>query len=168
MSINFNPGDPIPVDPADWNYNCDLIAVALHRTFGLPIMAEFEFGLDDDGNEVLGYLGHAWVTLPDGRALDADGIHLAPEVTPGADPGDEWVQGYRIVPIIPDGENWAHLIDIRETNPAAPFVAELLSSQAESWVLHAFGAALAEIGILPTSKTGIEITSKQLENTLTK
>jgi hypothetical protein len=148
MSINWstsNP-DPPPTTAADWNFNCDIIAVALHRAFGLPMAAEFEYGRNENGREILGYLAHAWAVLPDERMLDADGIATAPIPSAHKDPNDDWVLGYRIVSL---SEKDPHFVDTRETDPDDPFTLEIEQSRAIEWVVRQFGPALAEIGILP-------------------
>jgi hypothetical protein len=134
---------PAPEAARDWNSgSCDVMAVALHRMYGLPIMAEFEWGGEDDRVE-LGYLQHAWVRLPDGRALDAAGPRAMFEPTQGGDTDDEWVKGYRIVEI-PDDD--PHLIDTREE---VDYVRSIRNMRAPLWIMENLGPILAEMGLHP-------------------
>lgn len=109
--------DTPPSTASRWNNGaCDVMAAALHRLYHLPLVAEFEVGVDvDTGAECLGYLAHAWVVLPDGRALDAAGIY-PPGQPPASctDPDDPWVTGFRVCHIAIDDP---HFLDVRETSP---------------------------------------------------
>lgn len=49
---------------------CFALAYALHQEFDFSIMGKIEKYVD--GNE---YAAHFWVELPDGRALDIEGLH---------------------------------------------------------------------------------------------
>ena len=132
-----------PIDSArEWNEGaCDIMAVALHRIYGLPMMAEFEWGLDDDGKEQLGYLTHAWVRLPDGRALDAEGPREMFNPTKGGDLNDEWVKGYRIVEIADDDP---HLLDTREEDD---YRESIRVSGATSWLMANLHPELTALGL---------------------
>jgi hypothetical protein len=78
------------------------------------------------------------------------GVHPAPTARTGGDPDDPWVTEYRIVPLTPDHQ---HFVEIRETDPTAPFQAEIRDSLAIGWMLKAFGPMLAQLGIRPISQT---------------
>jgi hypothetical protein len=129
----------------DWNSgSCDVMAVALHRMYGFPVMARFEWGFDG-GREALGYLCHAWVRLPDGRDLDAGGPRrpFGPSrMTSG--PNDPWVRGYRIVEIRDDDP---HLLASRDEDD---YVESIRVSGANSWIRKHLGQELASLGLLPT------------------
>ena len=125
-----------PQTAAEWNSgSCDVMAAALHRIYGLPMMAEFEWGFVD-GKETLGYLIHAWVRLPDGRALDAAGPREMFTPTPGADPLDPWVQGFRIVDL---GGGTDHLGGAPDAGAEA-WIAEHLAPVLEALDIHPVGA----------------------------
>lgn len=126
----------------EWNSgSCDIMAVALHRRYGFPLMAEFEWGVTD-GVETLGFLVHAWVRLPDGRALDAAGPQDMFVPIPDGDPDDDWVQGYRIVEIRDDDP---HLLDIREEDD---YVRSIDVSGANEWIEEHIAPVLAELGYI--------------------
>lgn len=133
-----------PVQTAkEWNSgSCDIMAVALHRMYGLPLMAEFEWGYQK-GEEVLGYLTHAWVRLPDGWALDAAGPQPMFKPLEGGDPNDPWVQGYRIVEIPDDNP---HLLDIREE---VDYVESIRVMRAYEWIETHLGPTLHDLGLTP-------------------
>ena len=132
-----------PSSAREWNSgSCDVMAVALHRMYGLPLMAEFELG-STGGKEALGYLMHAWVRLPDGRALDAAGPKPMFTPTRGGDPDDDWVVGYRIVEMA-DGD--PHLLDIREEED---YVESIRTMRAPRWIWENLGPQLSALGIEP-------------------
>jgi len=90
--MGIGTADHPPKTAAEWNHgSCDIMAVALHRMYGLPMMEEFEWGYESD-TKVLNYLVHAWVRLPDGRALDAAGPTPMFGPIDGGDPNDPWVE----------------------------------------------------------------------------
>lgn len=138
-----------PLVTADrWNEGaCDIMAVALHRLYLLPLMAEFEYGVDaETDTECLGYLAHAWVALPDGRALDAGGIRPAFPARPNCpDPQDPWVLGYRIRSIAVDDP---HFLEVRETDPE-DLAADIRTMRAVDFIDANLADALAELGLHP-------------------
>lgn len=141
MSIG-NAFEPVRT-AAEWNSgSCDIMAVALHRMYGLPMMAEFEWGYEN-GKEVLGYLVHAWVRLPDGRMLDAAGPREMIEPTEGGDPNDSWVMGYRIAELSDDDP---HLLDIREETD---YVQAIVDMQAYAWIAENLAPVFSGMGIEP-------------------
>jgi hypothetical protein len=136
---------PPPQSASEWNSgSCDIMAVALHRMYGLPMMAEFEWG-HEDGREVLNYLMHAWVRLPDGRALDAAGPRPMFEPTEGGDPDDPWVEGYRIVEL---ADRDPHLLWIREEEHDA-YEEAILEMEAPQWIWRHLGPTLEGLGLQP-------------------
>ena len=145
MSINFPMGHWCMPTPRELSGNCDMVAFALRRAFGLPVDAEFEWGLEG-GRERLGFLCHAWAVMPDGRMLDADGPAAAPAEDPARrDPHDEWVRGFRIVRV--EGRVLSYLTDLRETSARSPYGREMLESGTLLWVAEAFGPLLAGLGV---------------------
>lgn len=134
-----------PRTAKEWNSgSCDIMAVALHRMYGLPLMAEFEWGIDEQtGEDALGYLCHAWVRLPDGQALDAGGPRPMFEQVEGGDPDDPWVKGYRILELRDDDP---HLLDIREEDD---YVESIEVTDANGWIRKHLAPILAELGIHP-------------------
>jgi hypothetical protein len=132
-----------PLTAAQWNSgSCDVMAVALHRLYGLPLMAEFEYGTEG-GERVPGYLVHAFVHLPDGRALDAAGPREMFVPAQGSDPDDPWVEGYGIVGIADDDP---HLLDVREEDD---YVESIRRTQAFEWIEAHLAPTLAGLGLLP-------------------
>lgn len=70
-----------PKSADDWNKgHSDIMAVALHRMYGLPLMALYEPEIRDQ--RFLDRPTRVWVRLPDGRALDATGAHEMSSVIP--------------------------------------------------------------------------------------
>lgn len=134
---------PPPASAKEWNSGCcDVMAVALHRMYGLPMMAEFEYG-KEGRRTVLGFLVHAWVKLPDGRALDAAGPRPMFESIEGGDDRDPWVEGYRIVHI---SDRDRHLLDIREeTN----YVDAIRDMRVPQWIWENLGPSLSGLGLEP-------------------
>lgn len=130
-----------PVSADEWNSgSCDVMAVALHRAYGLPIMAEFETGTEN-GETVLGYLVHAWVRLPDGRAFDAAGPKPMFEPVTAADPNDPWVTGYAILDIRDDDP---HLLDVREETDYRESISAMMATE---WAREHLSPILADLGI---------------------
>lgn len=130
----------------DWNRgSCDVMAVALHRMYGLPLVAEFERGTED-GREALGYLVHAWVRLPDGRALDAEGPSPPPEeVDHPYDENDPWVLGTRIVEITDDDP---HLLDVREE---VDYREAIKVMRTDEWIERNLAPTLAALDVHPVA-----------------
>ena len=140
-----------PRTPEEWNSgSCDIMAVALHRLYGLPMMAEFDAGPDEDGGEALGYLRHAWVMLPDGRGLDAAGPMPMPESRDAREPDDDWLTGYRVVEIEEDDP---HLLDTRETS-ASDYDHDIAEMRAEQWIGANLSPILSGLGIRPVEAPG--------------
>lgn len=132
-----------PQTAEEWNGgSCDVMAVALRRMYGLPMMAEFEWGYDGR-KKALNYLCHAWVRLPDGRALDAAGPRPMFTPTQGRDPNDPWVQGYKIVELT---DRNPHLLWIREEDN---YVDAIRDMEAPQWIWSNLGPCLAELGLEP-------------------
>jgi hypothetical protein len=131
-----------PVTAEEWNAGRpDVMAVALHRLYGLPLMAEFGAGPDGEGREVPGRLSHAWVRLPDGRALDAAGPR--PVSGPAADAGREGV---------PPGRR--RTVELRDDDPCLPGVRAtggygkaIAAMQAIPWIRANLGAVAAGLGL---------------------
>jgi hypothetical protein len=132
-----------PATAREWNGgSCDVLAVALHRMYGLPMMAEFEWGMQGR-RSVKGYLMHAWVRLPDGRALDAAGPREMFTPTEGGDPEDPWVKGYRIDEL---SDRNPHLLDVREETD---YVESILQMRAVEWIWENLGPTLSGLGLEP-------------------
>lgn len=132
-----------PQTAKEWNSgSCDIMAVALRRMYGLPMMAEFEWGYDGR-KKVLGYLMHAWVRLPDGRALDAAGPQPMFEPSEGKDPNDSWVEGYKIIELT---DRNSHLLDTREEDN---YVESIKTMKTPQWIWQNLGPILEELGLQP-------------------
>ena len=129
----------------EWNSGaCDVMAIALHRLYGLPLVAEFERGIER-GEEALGYLIHAWVRLPDGRALDAEGPREPFVEIDEPDPDDAWVLGTRILEITDDDP---HLLDVREEDD---YVESITVMSAYDWIEEHLGPTLHALGLEPVT-----------------
>lgn len=121
-----------------WDGYCDVIAIAISRQYGLPVMGAFE--RLDDGR--LGVLCHAFCRLPDGRIVDSDGISdmiLPEECSSGADPK---VVGFSIVDT---GEHDPHLLSLERYD----YDHEIEQLKADDWIAENLAPALAELGIHP-------------------
>lgn len=135
--------DRPPQTAAEWNHgSCDVMAVALKRMYGLPMMAEFEWGYEGR-KKVLNYLVHAWVRLPDGRALDASGPQPMFEPIEGGDPNDPWVEGYKIIELT---DRNSHLLWIREEDNYVDSIREM---EAPQWIWRNLSPMLSELGLEP-------------------
>jgi hypothetical protein len=149
QAMGMGATDHPPATAEDWNGgSCDIMAVALHRIYGLPLMAEFEYGLDGEGREVPGYLVHAWVRLPDGRALDAAGPRPMFVAREGADPDDAWVIGYRVAEIRDDDP---HLLETREETD---YVGDIRDMRAAEWIEENLEPDLRRLGLSPIELEG--------------
>jgi len=125
--------------PEDWNTGlCDVMAAAISRRYGLPMMGAFE-RLKDGST---GFLAHAFCRLPDGRMIDAAGP--APMITEEeCDSGDDPdVVGFAIIDTAEDDPT---LVDVRDHD-----IRECLEQlRPGEWLERNLDPVMEELGIMP-------------------